>query len=193
MSIARHHNEWLQLVEVSGPFLSLPVLMRVLPQGLEAQDTDISRNVRLAFSEWEDSHANPAFIPPGWNSSWKQVLEYPGDYLAWRSGPAEWPGSPRGRAWRNPAADLCAESAAGVLPTPAGHRLFAEPIAESPCQWHSLENRFSRHPDDDPVARHGRAAGAHHQRRAVDAGLVPDPARPAATSLGTPVSGVKNR
>lgn len=27
MSIARHHNEWLSLLEVSGPFLSLPVLI----------------------------------------------------------------------------------------------------------------------------------------------------------------------
>jgi len=34
MSTARHHNEWLSLVEVSGPFLSLPVLLRAFPQGL---------------------------------------------------------------------------------------------------------------------------------------------------------------
>ena len=40
MSIARHHAEWLSLVEVSGPFLSMPVLMRVFPQGLEAHDPD---------------------------------------------------------------------------------------------------------------------------------------------------------
>ena len=31
MSIARHHAEWLSLVEVSGPFLSMPVLLKVLP------------------------------------------------------------------------------------------------------------------------------------------------------------------
>ena len=37
-SIARHHNEWLSLLEISGPFLSLPVLLRVFPQGLEALD-----------------------------------------------------------------------------------------------------------------------------------------------------------
>jgi hypothetical protein len=36
MSIARHHAEWLSLVEVSGPFLSMPVLLRVFPQGLDA-------------------------------------------------------------------------------------------------------------------------------------------------------------
>ena len=33
-SIARHHADWLQLVDVSGPFLTLPVLKRALPQGL---------------------------------------------------------------------------------------------------------------------------------------------------------------
>jgi hypothetical protein len=27
MSIARHHAEWLSLLDVSGPFLSLPVLL----------------------------------------------------------------------------------------------------------------------------------------------------------------------
>lgn len=32
MSIARHHAEWLSLIEVSGPFLSLPVLLRVFPR-----------------------------------------------------------------------------------------------------------------------------------------------------------------
>ena len=34
MSTARHHAEWLSLVEVSGAFLSQPVLLRAFPQGL---------------------------------------------------------------------------------------------------------------------------------------------------------------
>jgi hypothetical protein len=37
-SVSRHHADWLSLVEVSGPFVSLPVLMRVFPQGLEPRD-----------------------------------------------------------------------------------------------------------------------------------------------------------
>ena len=40
MSIARHHAAWLSLMEVSGPFLSLPVLMRAFPQGLDAHDPE---------------------------------------------------------------------------------------------------------------------------------------------------------
>ncbi len=27
MSIAKHHAEWLSLMEISGPFLSMPVLL----------------------------------------------------------------------------------------------------------------------------------------------------------------------
>ena len=47
-----HHAEWLSLLDVSGPFLSPPVLDRVFPQGLDAPDTDHSAKLRLAFEEW---------------------------------------------------------------------------------------------------------------------------------------------
>src|SRR5215211_7209479 len=52
-SIARHHSEWLSLIEVSGPFLSMPVLLRVFPQGLDAHDPEHGASLRLAFAEWE--------------------------------------------------------------------------------------------------------------------------------------------
>lgn len=55
MSIARHHAEWLSLVPVSGPFLSLPVLMEAFPQGLDAHDPEHARLLRLAHEEWDDS------------------------------------------------------------------------------------------------------------------------------------------
>ena len=51
MSSSRHHAEWLSLIEVSGPFLSVPVLERVFPQGLDAHDPDHVRVLRLAFDE----------------------------------------------------------------------------------------------------------------------------------------------
>jgi hypothetical protein len=60
MSIARHHAEWLSLVEVSGPFLSMPVLLEAFPQGLEAHDPDHHRLLRLAHDEWEARPNNPA-------------------------------------------------------------------------------------------------------------------------------------
>jgi hypothetical protein len=55
MSIARHHAEWLSLVEVSGPFLSIPVLMRIFSQGLPAHDPDHFREIKLAFEEWDEN------------------------------------------------------------------------------------------------------------------------------------------
>ncbi|WP_321820277.1 MULTISPECIES: Eco57I restriction-modification methylase domain-containing protein [unclassified Burkholderia] len=81
MSIARQHNEWLSLVEVSGPFLSLPVLLKVFPQGLDAHNTEMSKNVRLAFGEWEE-HRQDVAIHTAWlEFVLKQVLGYPDDYL----------------------------------------------------------------------------------------------------------------
>ena len=37
LSTAQHHAEWLSLLEISGPFLSMPVLLRAFPQGLDAR------------------------------------------------------------------------------------------------------------------------------------------------------------
>lgn len=55
MSVTRQHNEWLSLVEVSGPFLSLPVLARVFPQGVPPHDPDHARRLRAAHAEWRES------------------------------------------------------------------------------------------------------------------------------------------
>ena len=55
MSNARHHAEWLSLVEASGPFVSLPVLLQAFPQGLEAHDPDHLRRLKLAYDEWQDN------------------------------------------------------------------------------------------------------------------------------------------
>ena len=55
MTTARHHAEWLSLVEVSGPFLSLPVLLEAFPQGLDEHDSDHARLLRLAHEEWDES------------------------------------------------------------------------------------------------------------------------------------------
>src|SRR6516164_5397837 len=52
MSIARHHAEWLSLVPVSGPFLSLPVLMEAFNTGLERHDPEQSRLLRQEYANW---------------------------------------------------------------------------------------------------------------------------------------------
>jgi hypothetical protein len=55
MSIARHHAEWLSLMEISGPFLSMPVLLQAFPQGLDAHDTDLAQQLKAAYEEWSDN------------------------------------------------------------------------------------------------------------------------------------------
>lgn len=64
MSIARHHAEWLSLVPVSGPFLSLPVLMEAFNTGLEPHDPEHARLLRQEYATWQESQdkrkADPA-------------------------------------------------------------------------------------------------------------------------------------
>ena len=55
MSTARHHAEWLSLIEASGPFVSMPVLLKAFPQGLDAHNSEVMRQVRLAHDEWQAS------------------------------------------------------------------------------------------------------------------------------------------
>ncbi len=55
MSITRHHAEWLSLIDVSGPFLSMPVLLRAFPQGLHAHDPEHFKELKLAHEEWEQN------------------------------------------------------------------------------------------------------------------------------------------
>jgi hypothetical protein len=77
MSVTRHHADWLSLIEVSGPFLSMPVLMRIFPQGLDQREPEIAKELRLAYEEWlEKPNA------PGRHQAWirfvfNRFLEFP--------------------------------------------------------------------------------------------------------------------
>ena len=82
MSVARHHADWLSLVEVSGPFVSLPVLMRVFPHGLEQRDPAQAKALRVAYDNWPDHPTAPG-AQRGW--VWQvltAVLGYPPDLIA---------------------------------------------------------------------------------------------------------------
>ena len=88
MSIPRHHSEWLSLVEVSGPFLSMPVLMRVFPQGLEAHDPERFRLLRLAYEEWEENTQAGPRTNPAIHANWirfilRNILEIPDNCMVW--------------------------------------------------------------------------------------------------------------
>jgi len=48
-------HEWLNLVEVSGPFLAVPVLRDVFPQGLEALPSGRPQRLRRTYEEWRDA------------------------------------------------------------------------------------------------------------------------------------------
>ncbi|WP_212765324.1 DNA methyltransferase [Streptomyces sp. PKU-MA01144] len=49
----QQHLDWLNLVEVSGPFLTLPVLLRTWPQ-LEGVPSERRANIRLHHGIWQD-------------------------------------------------------------------------------------------------------------------------------------------
>jgi hypothetical protein len=73
MSITRHHNDWLSLVPISGPFLSVPVLAQAFPQGLDAHDPDHARRLRMAFDEWEDNQLGHR-PDPGIHRAWIKLV-----------------------------------------------------------------------------------------------------------------------
>jgi hypothetical protein len=77
MSIARHHAEWLSLVEASGPFISLQVLLEVFPGGLDAHDADLFRSLRAAYEEWLDYRSDPAIHRAWVNWVLTAQLEFP--------------------------------------------------------------------------------------------------------------------
>ena len=59
MSTTRHHADWLSLVEVSGPFVSLPVLTRVFSEGLPRLEPATTKLLRSAYEEWQDNSSAP--------------------------------------------------------------------------------------------------------------------------------------
>jgi hypothetical protein len=82
VSVSRHHADWLSLVESSGPFLSLPVLLRAFPQGLDPREPEQAKQLRLAYEEWQE---NPGLAAK--QRTWvmhvlTQVLLYPKELLA---------------------------------------------------------------------------------------------------------------
>ncbi|MEU2281048.1 DNA methyltransferase [Streptomyces sp. NPDC013178] len=81
----RQHQEWLDLTEVSGPFLTMPVLLRAWPQ-LDALEKDERARLRARHADWQtDTTAG--------RDEWvayvlSRLLEW-GDALAFRQGESE--------------------------------------------------------------------------------------------------------
>ena len=80
MTAAKQHAEWLSLVEVSGPFLTLTVLNQFFRFGLDAHDPDLYRAVKEAHTEWEETPS------PAIHTAWVRflianVLGYPEEVI----------------------------------------------------------------------------------------------------------------
>jgi hypothetical protein len=55
MSADDIHHDWLKLIEISGPFLAVPVLKEVFPTGLEGLDGLKRKRLRQAYEEWREA------------------------------------------------------------------------------------------------------------------------------------------
>ncbi|MNJ20243.1 hypothetical protein D3C77_145750 [compost metagenome] len=55
MSTTSVHDDWLSLIEISGPFLAVPVLKETFPQGLEELDATKRKRLRQAYEEWREA------------------------------------------------------------------------------------------------------------------------------------------
>lgn len=73
-AIARHHNEWLEFLEPSGPFLTLPVLVRVFPQGLPKVDGKKLGRLRAAYEEWSNAQDARESAAGALHVTWVQLV-----------------------------------------------------------------------------------------------------------------------
>lgn len=55
MTAPIQHHDWLSLIEISGPFLAIPVLKEAFPQGLEELDASKRKYLRQAYEEWREA------------------------------------------------------------------------------------------------------------------------------------------
>ena len=63
-------HEWLNLVEVSGPFLAVPVLRDVFPQDLEALPSGRPQRLRRTYEEWRDAVDMDDLDLPALHAAW---------------------------------------------------------------------------------------------------------------------------
>jgi hypothetical protein len=75
------HTEWLNLVEVSGPFLAVPVLDKIFPQGLDAIDTAKRKYAREVYEyrcdAIDENHPQAIELNRGWiRIVLKEILDF---------------------------------------------------------------------------------------------------------------------
>jgi len=75
------HAEWLSLIEISGPFLTVSMLDKAFPQGLEAVETPRRQKLRAAYEEWREAVDQEDRLLPELHREWvrlvlTEMLEY---------------------------------------------------------------------------------------------------------------------
>jgi hypothetical protein len=81
-STSAHHAEWIRLLEVSGPFLELPVLATQFPQGLPTVDATLRADLRARYDEWAAADEHDRAIHTLWIASvLRDVLGFPPETL----------------------------------------------------------------------------------------------------------------
>jgi hypothetical protein len=79
--VRQQHLDWLGLVEVSGPFLTLPVLREVWPAGLDPLDKEQRTALRRSATLWRDRTGRGATDPEAGRDAWVRFVL--GDMLDW--------------------------------------------------------------------------------------------------------------
>ncbi|MEU8915866.1 Eco57I restriction-modification methylase domain-containing protein [Streptomyces nigrescens] len=114
---AEQHEEWLRLLRPDGPFVGLPVLTEVLPQGLDTVPSDSRARIGQA---WEEVQEDPSLL----GHSWERLIL--GELLGWTPGLREGAALPESlRAGANtPDAVLMGPSGTAAPDGPTARVLF---------------------------------------------------------------------
>jgi len=75
------HAEWLSLIEIAGPFLTVSMLDKAFPQGLDAVETPRRQKLRAAYEEWREAVDQEDKLLPELHREWvrlvlTELLEY---------------------------------------------------------------------------------------------------------------------
>jgi len=81
MTKLSRHTEWISLIEISGPFLTVSMLDKAFPQGLEAVETPRRQKLRAAYEEWREAVDQEDKLLPELHREWvrlvlTEMLEY---------------------------------------------------------------------------------------------------------------------
>lgn len=69
-----NHAEWLSLIEISGPFLTVSMLDQAFPQGLEAVETPRRQKLRAAYEEWHEAVDQEDKLLPELHGEWVHLV-----------------------------------------------------------------------------------------------------------------------